>query len=102
MLFCGFCRRGSDRPSFILAPSVDADDSSEVTTTESSSKEGTLESTEDVSKWGGAESRGSVGRVEGLGTFIVGKPGKDVSTVNGVWGWGQVVGGCWKGRGGGA
>lgn len=92
MLFCGFCRKGSDRPSFILAPSVDADDSSEVTTTESSSKEGTLESTEDVSKWGGAESRGSVGRVEGLGTFIVGKPGKNRGCKYRKWGMGAGAG----------
>lgn len=62
MLIFGFCRKGSDRPSFILASSVDGDDSSEVTTTESSSKEGTLESTEDVSKWGRDRSRGLLDR----------------------------------------
>ncbi|XP_078337399.1 uncharacterized protein LOC111137825 isoform X4 [Crassostrea virginica] len=41
-------RKGENRPSFILASSLD--DSSEVTT-ESSSKEGTLESTEDYYLW---------------------------------------------------
>ena len=48
-----FSRKGENRPSFILASSLD--DSSEVTT-ESSSKEGTLESTEDVSTGGGSKS----------------------------------------------
>ena len=48
-----FSRKGENRPSFILASSLD--DSSEVTT-ESSSKEGTLESTEDVSTGGGSRS----------------------------------------------
>lgn len=50
MLVFGFFRKGSDRLSFILVFSVDGDDFFEVITIESSSKEGILESIEDVSK----------------------------------------------------
>lgn len=64
---------------------MDTDDSSEVTTTESSSKEGTLESTEDVSKWGRGQEVGGCWKERGAGggagsrRLLEGKRG---------WGWG--------------